>query len=176
MWRVAPRMRSDIGDRLDAATEPGGTMAWLGVFVFVLLMITREGMETALLLTVQLFQRDSADIVAGALAGLAGAALLAWAWTRFGRRVNLGRFFQVTAVFLLVFSVQLVVYAFHELTEADALPLDNEYWHLATEPYGPEGQFGAWLSYALILVPLGWLAFAALRDRMFGRSPLPMRR
>lgn len=175
MWRIAPRMRADIDARLAAAAEPGGAMAWLGIFLFVLLMITREGMETALLITVQLFQQDSADILAGALAGLAGAALLAWAWTRFGRRVNLARFFQVTAVFLLLFSAQLAVYAFHELTEANALPLDNEYWHLATEPYGPEGEFGAWLSYALVLAPLGWLAFAAIRDRLAPR-PVPMRR
>jgi hypothetical protein len=47
---------------------------------------------------------------------------------------------------------------------------------LATEPYVPEGRFGEWLSYGLVLVPLAWLVFGALRDRLRGlRKPLPAR-
>ena len=62
-------------------------------------------------------------------------------------------------MFLLVFSLQLVIYTFHELTEAGALPfVDNEYWHIATEPYGPEGVYGQWLTYLMVLVPVAWLA------------------
>jgi high-affinity iron transporter len=166
MWRAAKRMRSEIGARLETESAKGGGAAWIGVFLFVLLMITREGMETALLISVQLFQKDSGDILAGALAGVALAALVAWAWSRYGHRINLARFFQVTAVFLLLFSVQLLIYAFHEFTEAAVLPIDNEYWHLASEPYGPEGEYGHWLSYGLVLVPLAWLVFAALRARL----------
>jgi high-affinity iron transporter len=166
MWRAARRMRADIDARLSHAADRGGAAAWIGVFLFVLLMITREGMETALLISVQLFQQDSGGILAGAILGTLCAALLAWAWTRFGHRVNLGRFLQVTAVFLMLFAVQLAIYAFHELTEADVLPLDNEYWHLATEPYGPEGRYGEWLTYGLVLVPLAWLAITTLRDRL----------
>ena len=49
------------------------------------------------------------------------AAFIAFLWSRFGHRVNLSRFFQVTAVFLAVFVVQLVIYGFHELTEANIL-------------------------------------------------------
>jgi high-affinity iron transporter len=45
-----------------------------------------------------------------------------WLWSRYGYRVNLSRFFQVTAVFLLVFVVQLLIYGFHELTEANIFP------------------------------------------------------
>jgi len=31
--------------------------------------------------------------------------------------------------------------------------INNSYWHIATEPYGPEGQYGALLTYALVLLP-----------------------
>ena len=103
--------------------------------------------------------------------GTALAAVLAWAWSRYGHRVNLARFLQVTSVFLLLFSFQLLIYAFHEFTEAGVLPINNGYWHLASEPYGPEGDYGHWLSYGLVLVPLGWLAIAALKDRMQARTP-----
>ncbi|HEY3076508.1 MAG TPA: iron permease, partial [Burkholderiales bacterium] len=74
-------------------------------------------------------------------------------------------FFRVTSVFLLLFAVQLIIYAFHEATEANLLPLDNAYWHLATEPYGPEGEYGALLTYALVLVPAAWLAISAMKVR-----------
>jgi high-affinity iron transporter len=106
------------------------------------------------------------DFFAGLVAGLAAAAAMAALWGRYGHRVNLARFLQVTAAFLLLFVVQLAIYAFHELTEAGVLPLDNEYWHVATEPYGPEGIYGHWLSYGLVAVPFVWLAIASLAPRL----------
>jgi high-affinity iron transporter len=133
------------------------------VFLFVVFMITREGMETAFI-TASLFrQTDTAHFVWGALGGLSLAALLAWAWSRYGHLVDLGLFFRVTSVFLLLFAAQLLIYAFHEATEANLLPLDNAYWHIATEPYGPEGEYGALLTYALVLIPAAWLAISAFK-------------
>ena len=41
--------------------------------------------------------------------------------------------------------------------------------HAATEPYGPDGLYGHWLTYFLVLLPMAWLAFASLvgnRKRM----------
>jgi high-affinity iron transporter len=165
MLRAAKEMSRQIGARLEAAARRADGAAWIGVFLFVVLMITREGMETAFI-TASLFrQTETTLFVWGALGGLALAALLAWAWSRYGHRVDLGLFFRVTSVFLLLFAVQLIIYAFHEATEANLLPLDNAYWHLATEPYGPEGEYGALLTYALVLVPAAWLAISAMKVR-----------
>jgi len=165
MLKAAKHMRRDIGARLETAATRTGSGAWLGVFLFVLLMVTREGMETAFI-TASLFrQTDTAHFALGAFAGLSLAAALAWAWSRYGHRVNLALFFKVTSAFLALFALQLVVYAFHEATEASLLPLDNAYWHVATEPYGPEGQFGAFLTYALVLVPGAWMLLASLKSR-----------
>jgi high-affinity iron transporter len=77
--------------------------------------------------------------------------------------VNLGLFFQVTAVFLFVFVIQLVIYGFHELMEANIFPY-SEPLHLATEPYGPDGRFGQYLSYLLVMLPLGWLVMSTVFD------------
>jgi high-affinity iron transporter len=165
MLRAAKEMHRQIGARLESAAQRPDGAAWLGVFLFVVFMITREGMETAFI-TASLFrQTETVLFVWGALGGLALAALLAWAWSRYGHRVDLGLFFRVTSVFLLLFAVQLIIYAFHEATEANLLPLDNAYWHLATEPYGPEGEYGALLTYALVLVPAAWLAISAMKVR-----------
>jgi high-affinity iron transporter len=165
MLHAAKEMRRQIGVRLESAAQRPGTGAWLGVFLFVVFMITREGMETAFI-TASLFrQTETSLFVWGAVAGLALAAALAWAWSRYGHRVDLALFFRVTSVFLLLFAAQLVLYAFHEATEANLLPIDNAYWHIATEPYGPEGQYGALFTYALVLVPAAWLALSAMRSR-----------
>jgi len=166
MWRAGRHMKKDIEGKLQASSERTGAAAFWGVFVFTLLMITREGMETAMLMNALLFQVKALSIVGGALAGTLMAAGIAWLWSRFGHRINLARFFQVTAVFLLVFVVQLFIYGFHELAEANVLP-NSEVLHGATEAYGPDGVYGQYLTYMLVVLPLGWLALSAFftRDR-----------
>src|SRR6266480_1716404 len=151
MLKAAKHLRRDIGARLEAAAVRTGRGAWLGVSLFR--------------------QTDTAHFALGAFGGLGLAAALAWAWVRYGQLVNLALFFKVTSVFLVLFASQLVIYSFHEATEANLLPLDNAYWHVATEPYGPEGQYGALLTYLLVLVPAAWLVFAALKTRLARVSP-----
>lgn len=175
MWRAGRYMKKHIEGRLEVSSSKVGAAAFLGVFGFTLLMITREGMETALLMNALLFQVRSVDIISGAVAGTLVAAFIAWLWTRFGHRVNLARFFQVTAVFLLVFVVQLVIYGVHELTEANIFP-GSQPWHDATEPFGPDGIYGQYLTYMLVLLPLGWLALSNLiaRGTSASNSQLPV--
>lgn len=164
MWRAGRRMKRDIEGRLEASSAKAGGAAFLGVFVFTVLMITREGMETALLMTQLIFTVKSAHVATGAAAGTLCAAAVGWLWSHYGHRVNLGRFFQVTAVFLMVFVVQLLIYGFHELTEANIFP-GSQPLHDATEPYGPDGIYGQYLSYLLVLLPLAWLAISSLIAR-----------
>jgi high-affinity iron transporter len=164
MWRTARRIRQEIEGRLQRSALKRGAAAFVGVFGFTLLMITREGMETALLMGALLFQVQSTSLASGAAVGTAVAAFIAWLWSRYGHRVNLGLFFQVTAVFLMVFVVQLLIYGFHELTEANIFPY-SEPLHWATEPYGPDGRYGQYLTYLLVILPLGWLAFSTFVPR-----------
>jgi high-affinity iron transporter len=168
MWRAARRMKSEIEGRLEASSLRPGRAAFLGIFGFTLLMITREGMETALLMNALLFQVRSMQILGGAIGGTAVAAAIAWLWSRYGYRVNLARFFQVTAVFLLVFVAQLLIYGFHELTEANIFPNSGPL-HDATEPYGPDGIYGQYLTYLLVALPLAWLAISGVANRGSGQ-------
>lgn len=167
MWRTARRIKGEIEGRLHDSASRRGAAAWTGVFLFTLLMISREGMETALLMGTLLYQVQAVNIVTGAVAGTLTAAFVAWLWSRYGHRVNLGIFFQVTAVFLLIFVLQLLIYGFHELTEANLFP-GSERLHWATEPYGPDGVYGQYLTYLLVLGPLAWLLYAFATG---GRTP-----
>ena len=141
-----------------------GAAAFVGVFLFTLLMVSREGVETALLL-MQL--RETVHLVLGAFVGVAGAAGIAWLWSRYGHRINLALFFQVTAIFLFVFVVQLVIAGTHEMSEQGYLPF-SEAIHTATESWGPDSGFGHLLSYLLVILPLGWLAVKAI----FSKRPV----
>jgi high-affinity iron transporter len=173
MWRHAKRLKRDIEAHLESSALQVGAKAMIGVFLFTLLMITREGMETALLMGTLLFQEAGTDILAGGFAGTLCAAFVAWLWSRYGHRVNLALFFQVTAVFLAVFVVQLLIYGFHELTEANLFPY-SEPLHWATEPWGPDGRYGQLLTYMLVTLPLGWLVFAALFGGKRSAVPSPV--
>ena len=161
MWRHAKGIKKNIETHLESSAVRVGAKAMAGVFLFTLLMITREGMETALLMGTLLFQEAGTSILAGALLGTICAAFVASLWSRYGHRINLALFFQVTALFLAVFVVQLMIYGFHELTEANIFPYSAPL-HDVTEPYGPDGRYGQILAYGLIALPLGWLLFAAL--------------
>ena len=41
----------------------------------------------------------------------------------------------------------------------------SEPLHWATEPFGPDGQYGKYLTYLLVTVPLGWLVVSSLMSR-----------
>ena len=70
-----------------------------------------------------------------------------------------------------MFVVQFLIYGFHELTEANIFPY-SEPLHWATEPYGPDGRYGQYLTYLLVMLPLGWLAFSSLMPRR-ARATVP---
>jgi high-affinity iron transporter len=166
VWRIAPHMKRDMEAKLETASSTTSRkLAVAGVFLFTVLMITREGMETALML----IQVRNSRFILGSILGLAAAAAMSWAWAHYGHRINIKRFFQVTGLFLLLFTFQILLYSIHEFSEAELLP-NSEAIHTATEPYSPVGVYGKWFSVAMVGVCAAWLAGASLRDRLVKRS------
>lgn len=167
MWRAGRRMQGEIEGHLKVSAQRSGAAALTGVFLFTLLMIGREGVETALLL-MQL--QATPYLAAGAAIGILAAACVASLWSRYGHRVNLGLFFQVTAIFLFVFVVQLLIQGVHETSEQGYLPYSTII-HDATEAWGPDSAFGHLLTYLLVILPLGWLIFKGLTSSF--KAPKP---
>ncbi|MEO8417888.1 MAG: FTR1 family protein [Methylophilaceae bacterium] len=169
MLRMGKHMKREITAALDRAVLKPGYGAKLAVFGFVVLMIGREGLEAATMIASLAQSNDMQHLAVGGVLGLLIAGAVAWAWTRYGKRVNLSRFFQITAAFMVMFSIQLVIYAFHEFTESAEIArlgvIDTTYWHILTEPYGPQGKIGAWLSYSLVLVPIAFLLYGTFQDK-----------
>ena len=170
IWRVAPTMKQEMETRLETQASKGSPVwAWLGVFGFTTLMITREGMETALML----IQVRQGRFWLGCALGLAAAASMSWLWAHYGHRINIKRFFQVTGLFLLLFTIQIVFYAIHEFSEAELLP-NSEAIHLATEPYSADGRYSMWIMFGMVAVcALGLAGVTALdRIRANHRGPI----
>lgn len=167
MLKMGKHLKGEITGAIDRAVQNPTGGAKLAIFLFVLLMIGREGLEAATMIASLAQSNDSLHLALGGLVGLGIAGVVAVAWSKYGHRINLGLFFQVTAVFMMIFSVQLVIYAFHEYTESAEIAnlglFDNAYWHAATEAYGPQGQVGAWISYSLVFVPVAFLVYGFIK-------------
>lgn len=169
MLKMGKHMKKEITGAIDKAVANPGNGAKFAIFAFVLLMIGREGLEAATMIASLAQTTDGMPLAIGGLIGVLMAGSVAWAWSKYGQRVNLGLFFQVTAVFMVIFSIQLIIYAFHEYTETQELNslgiIDVPYWHAATEDWGPQGRIGSWISYSLLLVPLAFLGASLLKGK-----------
>lgn len=175
MKRVSKHLKVDLESRIESkAASSNPARAYWGVFAFALLMITREGMETALLIATAFFQLKSAAVVAGLGLGLVAAAAIGFLWTRLGKGVDLKTILNVSAVFLAIFLVQLVLYGIHELAEARLFP-SSQAIHDATEILGPDGLIGHVLAYALAAIPTIWLGSLWWRRRRTAPSGTPAR-
>lgn len=161
MWRTGPRLKKNMERRLyEASSRASRLTGFAGVFLFTLLMVTREGIETALLL----LQVRDPQRFGGILLGLAAAASMSWLWARFGHLIDLRRFFQVTAIYLLLFMVQVGLGAVEDLTEAGLLP-ENERLGAILDTVAPNSFYGKWFSAAAIVLCALWLLGAWVADR-----------
>ncbi|MBU6235379.1 MAG: FTR1 family protein [Alphaproteobacteria bacterium] len=171
MLKAAKSMGKDIRDALEAHAQKNGFLAALGVFLFVTLMITREGMETVLMMSAAAYQTTATQIIMGAILGLALAALIAWFWVRKSHLIHIGRFLQVSSIFLVIFSAQLFLYGLHELSETGLVPLlDNGIFHELTENISDDSVIAHLISYSLVAVPFGWLLFVTVKDKLANRN------
>ena len=170
MLHMGKHLRSEIEARVERAAGASGkapsVRAIAGVALVTALLVTREGLEAVFYLGVQALALRATEVraqailvTAGAILGLGGAAVVAWSWTRYGQRLNLGVILKVTALFLGLFLIQLVIYGVHELAESGVIN-GSQGFHNATEVFGPDGRIGHLLSYSLLGAPLVYLIWA----------------
>jgi FTR1 family protein len=124
MNRHGGKLKGEIENRLQQDATPGSG-SW-GVFLFVFLMIFREGVETVLMLwgAVRLDTSGILEALGGVL-GVGLAVLFGISFVRGTIRVNLKQFFQMTTAILMVVVVQLAITGLHELSESEVLPASS---------------------------------------------------
>jgi high-affinity iron transporter len=122
MWRTGKHLKQEIESKLSELSTSPSRSAAAGLFLFVFLMVFREGAETVLFLAaVSLRTSELLNFIGGVL-GLTLAVALGVAFFKGSVKVNLRKFFTVTTMVLFVVAAQLFVSGVHELSEAQVLP------------------------------------------------------
>lgn len=103
-----------------------GRNAAFGLFLFVFLMVLREGVETVLILAAVSLNSTALLSFLGTLLGVSVAILFGVMFVKGSVRINLQKFFRVTTVILFFVAAQLIISGLHELSENGVLPSSRE--------------------------------------------------
>jgi high-affinity iron transporter len=122
MNRVARHLKKDIEQKVEAYAARAGNAAGWGIFLFVFLMVVREGAELALILRAVELSSEGLQTWIGTLAGIGAAVGVGLLFFKGTLRVPLHRFFAVTSVILMLVAFQLALTGLHELSEARWIP------------------------------------------------------
>jgi high-affinity iron transporter len=122
MNRVARHLKKEIEQKVEAYAAKAGKAAGWGIFLFVFLMVVREGAELALILRAVELSTEGLQTWIGTLAGIAAAVAVGLFFFKGTLRIPLPRFFAATSVILMLVVFQLALTGLHELSEAQWLP------------------------------------------------------
>jgi high-affinity iron transporter len=121
MNRMARRLRKEIEHRVETLAGKSSRAAGWGLFLFVFLMVVREGAELALILRAVEFSAAGVNVWIGTFLGLAIAVAVGVFFFQGTLKIPIGRFFAATSIILMVVAFQLALTGVHELSEAQWL-------------------------------------------------------
>jgi high-affinity iron transporter len=126
MNRVARHLKKEIEQKVELYAVRAGRAAGWGIFLFVFLMVVREGAELALILRAVELSSEGIQTWIGTIAGIGAAVAVGLFFFKGTLRVPLHRFFAVTTVILMLVAFQLALTGVHELSEARWLPSSKQ--------------------------------------------------
>ncbi len=122
MNRVARHLRKDIEQKIENYAVRAGSAAGWGIFLFVFLMVLREGAELALILRAVELSSEGIQTWIGTIVGLVAAIAVGVFFFKGTLKIPLHRFFAATTIILWLVTAQLALTGLHELSEARWLP------------------------------------------------------
>jgi high-affinity iron transporter len=122
MNRIARKLKKEIEQRVERLAAKSDRAAGWGLFLFVFLMVVREGAELAIILRAVEFSAAGVNVWIGTLLGLAIAVAVGVFFFKGTLRVPIGSFFAVTSIILMIVAFQLALTGVHELSEAQWIP------------------------------------------------------
>jgi len=131
MRRESRTVAQGIRRGIDSAVEQGGRLALVSL-VFV--MVVREGIETGLFIFGITRTSTPLQVALGAALGIAAAVALGYAVYAGGKRIDLGTFFKVTGVLLILVAAGLLAHGVAEFQEAGILPELLPLWNVSGAP------------------------------------------
>jgi high-affinity iron transporter len=158
--------------------------ARLGLGLLAFQAVGREGLETMVFTLAIVFASTTQGatnahgqgLLVGAALGLAVALAIAFVIYRFGRRLNLGLFFRVIGVVLMVFAAGLLADAVENMQQLGWLPfLEHSLWNTSSflsEDSSLGDVFHSLLGYAdrpTALQLIVWVAYVSVSVTLFIR-------
>src|SRR5579863_8937400 len=119
MMKTGRKMKGQIEGKVSLLA---GRNARFGLFLFVFLMVLREGVETVHILGAVSLNSTELLSFLGTLAGVIVAILFGVMFVKGSVRINLQKFFRVTTAILFFVAAQLIISGLHELSENGVLP------------------------------------------------------
>src|SRR5436305_1371917 len=98
-----------------------GNDAWFGLFIFIFLMVLREGAETVLILSAVSLNSTELMSFLGTLLGVLCAIAFGVMFVKGSARINLQKFFKVTTAIMFLVAAQLLISGLHELSESGVI-------------------------------------------------------
>ncbi len=126
MNRVARHLKKEIEQKVEAYAGRTGSAAGWGIFLFVFLMVLREGAELALILRAVELSSKGLQTWIGTIVGIGAAVAVGVFFFKGTLRIPLHRFFAATSVILMLVAFQLALTGLHELSEARWLPSSKQ--------------------------------------------------
>jgi high-affinity iron transporter len=123
MMKTGRKLKGEIEGKVGLLA---GNDAWFGLFAFIFLMVLREGFETVLMLAgVSLNSTELLSFV-GTLLGVSAAIAFGVMFVKGSVRINLQKFFRITAAIMFLVAAQLVISGLHELSETGVIPSSKQ--------------------------------------------------
>jgi high-affinity iron transporter len=119
MMKTGRRLKGEIESKVGLLA---GGNAGISLFLFVFLMVLREGVETVLILSAVSLNSSQLLSFVGTLLGVIVAVLFGVMFVKGSVKINLQKFFKVTTAILFLVAAQLVISGLHELSENGVLP------------------------------------------------------
>ena len=126
MNRVARHLRKDIEEKIENYAVRAGSAAGWGIFLFVFLMVLREGAELALILRAVELSSEGIQTWIGTIVGLGAAIAVGVFFFKGTLKIPLHRFFAATTLILWLVAAQLAFTGIHELSESRWLPSSKQ--------------------------------------------------
>jgi len=118
MMKTGRKMKGEIEGKVGLLA---GNDAWFGLFVFIFLMVLREGAETVLILSAVSLNSTELMSFLGTLLGVLAAVAFGVMFVKGTVRINLQKFFRITTAILFLVAAQLVISGLHELSESGVI-------------------------------------------------------
>jgi len=119
MMKTGRKLKGEIEGKVGLLA---GNDAWFGLFIFIFLMVLREGAETVLILAGVSLNSTELMSFLGTLLGLLAAIAFGVMFVKGSVRINLQKFFKITTAIMFLVAGQLVISGLHELSESGVLP------------------------------------------------------